>query len=136
MKKIVLIAVLIFCFCAAKAQTTFEEYSYLLYGKLDKHLPGNNLKKLRDPIFLNFKDATRSTIIYELYRDTSSKPCALLVSYQKQGFPIVLLCIPSDNSPTDVITAYQDRLNQISTSIKGTAWLQTIIFSLGVYAMR
>ena len=80
--------------------------------------------------------ATRLTMMYELCRDNEQKPCGLLISYQKRGFPIVLLCIPSDNLSEEVMNAYQDRLKQISTNVRGTVLFQTIIFSLGVYAMR
>jgi len=136
MKKIVLIVTLSFFCYAAKAQTTPEEYNYLVYGKLNINLPGHNLKIFSDPLFLNFKDATRSTITYELFRNNETKPCAILISYQKQGFPVILLCIPSDNSPVEIVNSYQDKLKAICEHAKGTAMFQTIIFSLGVYAMK
>ena len=136
MKKLTLIIILLFCVCFAKAQTTPEEYNYLLYGKLNVDLPGHTLKTFSDPVFIDFRDALRSTITYELFRNKETKPCAILISYQKQGYPAKLLCIPSDNSPVEIIKAYQDRLKLLCEQTKGTAMFQTIVFSLGIYAMK
>jgi hypothetical protein len=136
MKKALLTLFLITLICAVlKAQdraTTQSEYDYLRSGNYAYALPGHTLRPSIQ-MTVDFLTSNNLTCkIYELYRDGSGAPCAILLNISG-GENVYNIAIPDYNSDPAIWKQYQYALTGMADGLHINA-LVTVAYALGKYA--
>ena len=133
MKEKIFITAIIFIFAMlttnSNAQTTVEEYNYVVKGYKVQTESGLDMKKGYE---LKYVDETtvgeRSVTLQKLVKTSESKTVAYMVIYKKKGNPNEYICIPHPNSSKEIIQAYWDALYNGVTDSSNR--LQIITFML------
>jgi len=135
MKKLIALTIIVLFILKLNAQTTQEEYNYVIKGYKTQVETGLDMKKgysLKElySVTLTYGDVRKVTI-NGLYRDSDpSKPCALMIIYKKGDKSPEYICAPTSNSDKELDDAYKKALLG-DTSYTDNDWrLQIIAYAL------
>ena len=116
MKKIFFITAIIFIFALlttnSNAQTTVEEYNYVVKGYKVQMESGLDMKKGYDIVSVDeISSGERSVILKGLIKmSPETKIVAYMIIYKKEGSSTEYICIPQPNSDVEIRKAYLNAL--------------------------
>ena len=142
-KSILLFALLFSAITFVKAQTTEEEYNYVTKGYKVQMESGLDMKKgytLKDlgNWSLNFgSDGTREATFKGLYRDNSSKPCAIMLIYKRPSSGYTeYYCIPTIDAPSNLWDKTLEQINTHFTEQNAKAVYSTLVWALMKFSVQ
>lgn len=108
MKQLILLAVAFLATAALYAQTTLEEYNYIVKGYQIQVENGLDMKKgyqftdLND-VSVGSGGTIRTMNVKALYRSGETTPCAIMIIYHRPNInPPVYVCVPHYKSSSEI----------------------------------
>ena len=125
------------------AQTTEEEYNYVTKGykvQMESGLDmkkGYSLKELGN-WSLNFgSDGTREAVFKGLYRDNSTKSCAIMLIYKRPSTGYTeYYCIPTIDAPQNLWDKTLEQINTHFTEQNAKAVYSTLVWALMKFSVQ
>lgn len=125
------------------AQTTEEEYNYVTKGYKVQMESGLDMKKgysLKDlgNWSLNFgSDGTREAVFKGLYRDNSTKSCAIMLIYKRPSTGYTeYYCIPTIDAPQNLWDKTLEQINTHFTEQNAKAVYSTLVWALMKFSVQ
>lgn len=135
MKKLFALAVVILVATISKAQTTIDEYNYVIKGYKIQIESGLDMKKGYEISNMGTEaTAERRVILKKLVRTNTKKTAAYMLEYKLGNNPAEYICIPSPNSSADILKLYWESLYN-DQKVNASDRLHLILYTISLHAL-